>query len=169
MMGATRATAPGDSMSRPTTTTRPIRAARAALLALLGLGACKSIDPFQNDAPKVVSVNGLAYQNLFQPATPKLAYYGSDFNVVPGADFAIDVVYDDPENRPIRVWWPNSPEGWEFDPDGTSGVWHVPDPAPPLSEIDGVLEDPVRHDPRTVEFVVPISISGDVDSGLFYP
>jgi hypothetical protein len=75
------------------------------------------------------------------------------------------VVLDDPENREIRVWWPQAPNGWEFDPDGTTGVWHVPDLALPNYGLELVVED--AHGERMLTDVyVPIRTESWWDTGV---
>lgn len=104
---------------------------------ILWLAACLGPDPFRNEAPKLISFNG-----------QEIDARGSFVNeVVPlGEDFPLRVVAEDPENGPVRIWFPQSP-GWiEFDPDGTDGVWHVPDdPCDFRGWLDIDLED--QHDP----------------------
>lgn len=148
------------------------RALAGAWLPLL-IG-CRSFDPFENDVPKVESVNGLAYINFGPVAFPNqdAALDVIDrFIAVPGQDLPFEVVVDDPEGRDVRLWFPMAPLGWDFDPDALSGVWHVPDPIPPLDDgvITGVVDDPVPRDPRQKEFVIPILLEAGADTGYEPP
>ena len=145
-----------------------------AALFVLVLPACRSFDPFENDVPKVVSVNGLEYVNFGPVAYPNqnaaLAVIDR-FIAVPGQDLTFDVVVDDPEGRLVRLWFPQAPLGWDFDPDALAGVWHVPDPVPPLPEgvIVAFVDDPLPRDPRQKEFVIPILLESGADTGYAPP
>lgn len=151
------------------------RNSRVGRFLLLGaLFGCRSFDPFENDVPKVVSVNGLPYVNFGPVAFPNqnAALDVIDrFIAVPGEDLQFEVIVDDPEGRDVRLWFPMAPPGWDFDPDAMTGTWHVPDPMPPLAEgvITAFVDDPLPRDPRQKEFVIPILFDPGADTGYEAP
>jgi hypothetical protein len=129
--------------------------------------ACGS-SPFDNDPPKLKSVNGVEVGifGQIQPEDPMV------FFAEPGTDYAIELEIEDPERKPVRVWWPYQPEGWDFDPDASSGVWHVPGDGVPRNQgMQVILEDTDRQDPQIKSYYLPIfTLSGDTgfpDSGGF--
>ena len=124
------------------------------------LAGC-GLNPFANDPVRLVSVNGIQYYRGDFEAGP----YDPRWIAPMGEDFPITLVIDDPENRDVRVWWPEAPAGWEFDPDGTVGVWHVPELALPNYGVELVIED--EHGERQLTDVyVPIRTEAWWDTGI---
>lgn len=123
------------------------------------LVACTDI-PTSNEAPRLLSVNDARYEYSFGGYSS----WGSAGTAVPGEDLEITVVLEDPEGQHVRVWWPAAPEGWEFDPDGTTGVWHVPEDPGPVGELELLLED-TADDPAVSYFYVSITTSWASDTG----
>jgi hypothetical protein len=123
------------------------------------LVACTNI-PTSNEAPRLLSVNDAKYEYTFGGYSS----WGSAGTAVPGEDLEITVVLEDPEGQHVRVWWPAAPEGWEFDPDGTTGVWHVPEDPGTVGELELLLED-TADDPAVSYFYVAIETSWASDTG----
>jgi hypothetical protein len=135
------------------------------MIAVMMLAACSNL-PTTNQAPRMVSVNGIEYH--IDPLGGGYGINGSIGAPEPGTDFAIDLDFADPEGRHVRVWWPASPAGFDFDPDATSGVWHVPeDPGAVTSEWEVVLVDTNPRDPASSVWYVPIELSW-IDTGEGY-
>lgn len=105
---------------------------RWALLLLVAPG-CFGMVPFLNEAPKLKAVNGISPE------------YGSSYFELPpveeGTDVQLDFEIVEPEHDRVRVWFPYAVGVVDFDPDGTSGVWHVPEGRFPGMELRVVLED----------------------------
>jgi hypothetical protein len=116
-------------------------------------------NPFENNAPKLQSVNGEEYHLFFGFADDSV------FLVEPGTDVEVVVDAKDPEGRDLRIWWPLAPAGWEFDPDETTGVWHVPEDPLPVWSVELLIQDTNKHDPRISRYDVPFHIDG-FDSGI---
>lgn len=128
-------------------------------LALAGLAGC-GVGPFENDPPRLVSANGVEHHRMF--GFPQL---DPAFEAIPGEDFALTLEIDDPEGMDVRVWWPWAPGGFEFDPDATSGVWHVPAEPEPFYGVRVLLEDTHPRDPQVAEFFIPLWFWLDGDTG----
>jgi hypothetical protein len=101
---------------------------------------CVGADPFRNEAPFLRSFNGV------EVPSRETVIVAGDLPLF-GEAYPLVLEVDDPERQLVRVWFPYS-QGWvDFDPDGTEGVWYVPeDPvdfALPILVV--VLED--DHDP----------------------
>lgn len=111
---------------------------------LLFAAACASLP---NDPPKLLSFNGVSAADL------RRGYYDETaFTYVPGQDFPLVIEARDPQGQDIRLWWPRQPPGWEFDPDATSGVWHVPADQGSWQDVTLILEDTHPTDPRRAEW-----------------
>lgn len=127
------------------------------------LFACDPFAAFENDPPRLLSANGVEYSRLFGFDTTSAA-----FQYTPGEDFEITLEFDDPEGQDVEVWWPKAPGGWEFDPHGATGVWHVPSPGVYVYESTGVLVDDHEKDPGMTSFTLPLfTNSSDIDTGFY--
>jgi hypothetical protein len=127
---------------------------------LLLFAGCFDV-PASNEPPRLVSVNDAVYDYQIGG----YSIQGSAGLAEPGTDLEIEVVYDDPEGQHVRIWWPAAPEGFEFDPDGTTGVWHVPEEVGAFpGEWEILLEDTGR-DPAVTSFWVPVTLSWGMDTG----
>jgi hypothetical protein len=124
------------------------------ILLLAGCGV------FGNTAPKLVSINGDRVGYLFGIPVLLPTLEGST-----GRDVPIFLDISDPEHDAVNVWFPFAPDGLDFPHDATSGTWHIPDAPPPrYLRLEIVLEDQNRYDPRSSEYVIPLSIRG-LDTG----
>ena len=56
-----------------------------------------------------------------------IVYFEDPFWFSPGESIELIVDAEDPDRDPIQIWFAYQPPGLCFDPDGTRGVWHVPD------------------------------------------
>lgn len=112
-------------------------------------GACAGVIPLFNEAPELVSFNGVERwtEELVVREVPPA-----------GEDWEIWLEVDDPEGDAVRVWFPYS-AGWvEFDPDAREGVWHVPDGG--AAALTVLLEDD-RDPPARRAWEVAFAATGE--------
>ncbi len=114
-------------------------------LALLGCG----MYPFQNDPPKILSVNGVEHD----PQDYALA----GFEPEPGVRNEITFEVDDPEGDGVLLWFPRAPTGWVFAPDGLSGYWDAPENIDQIYSIDVIAIDDDKKDPRSTEYPIMVN------------
>ena len=116
---------------------------------LLALFACG--DPYLNDPPRLISVNGVDLQSAW-----RYGYTRPELTVQEGVDFEIDMEIRDPEGHDFRIWFPNAPVGLEFDPDETTAVWRNPDRTF-LLDVQLVMEDLHPRNPQISTEYLPIN------------
>lgn len=126
---------------------------RLVLSGLCLLGGCTN-EWFQNSAPELASVNGVAVSPL--AGIPEGA---EALRFSPGELFEIDLEVRDPEGHTVRIWWPEAPRGWRFPSDDTRGEWEVP-PAEDYFELPTpaftvILEDRAESRPRMSTWFIP--------------
>ena len=129
--------------------------------ATLAVAGCGAVD-LQNDPPRLRSVNGVEIS--------RFGYYDGDdprWRFTQGEDYPIELEITDPEGNGVRVWWPWSPGGFEFDPDQTAGVWHVPEDHIPWADLVLVLEDTHRTDPRASTWYLYLWSDQGWDTGWY--
>jgi hypothetical protein len=88
------------------------------ILALL-LAACMT----GNSAPRIEAFNGEEVRR-----DPFGSYWlQATVAFIPGEHVPFEVEAYDPEGDAIAIWWPRSPPGFSFEPDGSTGAWEVPE------------------------------------------
>ena len=87
------------------------------LLAIL-VGGCNS----SNRNPVLVSFNGVEPNEILG-----VSFFAEPFYFSPGDHIPLVVDASDPDRDPIQIWFAFQPRCLCFDPDGSEGVWDVPD------------------------------------------
>lgn len=132
---------------------------RLLSLCLLLVGC--DADLFTNNPPVLLSFNGYDFtrrqQYLYPP--PESLHFEQ------GETLELSAEIRDPEHQDVRIWWPWAPQGWEFDPDGTTGVWQVPEDYNDWPRAMMILEDTNRRNPRASSYWIPLWTD---DTGYYY-
>ena len=114
------------------------------LLLVLGCVGCVA----SNEPPEIVSFNGLLYdEDLFG--------FDGEILYAPGDVLELVVEVDDPNGDNVQLWFPSQPLGFDFPPDGTTGVWRVPTDAPSLPPSLMIAEDDHPINPRFTAIPLP--------------
>lgn len=119
-------------------------------VAVLALGCA---DPFLNDPPRLVSVNGV--ELVRRRGELRLPARAAPLRVTPGERLWVTLELADPDGDPVDVWWPRAPVGWVFEPDAVEGYWDVPSDAA-VGPVELILRDQHPENPRTVGYDVPL-------------
>ena len=88
------------------------------LLALLALVGCNA----SNRNPELHSFNGVEPRTLFG-----FTFLDEPFFFEPGETVELQIDASDPDGDDLQIWFVYQPPGLCFDPDGTEGVWEVPE------------------------------------------
>jgi hypothetical protein len=75
-----------------------------------------------NVNPELVSFNGQEPRSILG-----ILYFEDPFFFAAGEDVLLEVEASDPDGDPLQIWFAYQPPGLCFDPDGTEGVWEVPE------------------------------------------
>ena len=119
------------------------------MIGLLG-GCAAGWVPFQNEPPRLLSVNDRTYEprgTLLERLPP----------YEDGEAYPLDLEVTDPEGDRVQIWFPEAPGFVDFPPDGRSGLLWVPEGTIGTLTVWVVLEDP--DDPE-VQAVFDIRLAG---------
>ena len=111
-------------------------------------------DPFLNDPPRLVSVNGVALER--RQGDDFLPDWAPELQVTLGERFEVRVELIDPDGDAVEVWWPRSPRDWSFAPDDTTGHWDVPEDWFLEAPLELILRDDDPETPRSTAYEVPL-------------
>jgi hypothetical protein len=92
----------------------------ALLLLAAGSVACGGVG---NQPPIFLTFNGADVNKDFWGVW----WVDATFGFAPGDTIPFEVEVSDPEGQDVLLWWPKSPPGFDFPPDGRTGTWAVPD------------------------------------------
>ena len=85
---------------------------------ILMVGGCNG----SNRNPELMSFNGVEPNQILG-----VSFFAEPFYFAPGDRIPLTVDASDPDRDPLQIWFAFQPRGLCFDPDGTEGVWEVPD------------------------------------------
>lgn len=88
------------------------------VLAALSLLGCNA----SNRNPELHSFNGIEPRTLFG-----FVFIDEIFFFEPGETVELQVDASDPDGDELQIWFVYQPPGLCFDPDGTTGIWEVPE------------------------------------------
>jgi hypothetical protein len=106
------------------------------LLGVALVPGCIGLLPFRNEPPRLLSANGVD--------VPRFRDFVSLPDALDGDTLELTLEVEDPERDKVRIWFPYVEGDFEFDPDGTTGTFHVPGWATSY-QLTVILED--DHDP----------------------